>query len=95
MCRIVSWYKELKINLNVLDHNKQRTKKETTKFYFNNTHIITTSIRRLYLYKFYICDWFKSRYKTLISRNKNIEFKKKVISKWLWHNTFKIEAFNI
>ena len=56
-------------------------KKEITKFFFNSIHIITTSIQRLYLYKFYICDLFKNRYKTLMSRNKNIKFKKKVMSK--------------
>ena len=40
------------------------TKKEITKFSFNNTHITITSIRRLYLYKSYICDLLKNRYKT-------------------------------
>ena len=59
--------------------NKQQKKKQ--QIFFDNTHIITISIRRLYLYEFYIYDLFKNRYKTLINRNKNIKFKKKIMSK--------------
>ena len=54
----------------------QQTNNKKTKFYFDSTHTITISIRRLYLYKSYICDLFKSRYKTLINRNETLNLKR-------------------
>ena len=59
-------------------NNKERNNKVS----FDSTHTITTSIRRFYLYEFYKCDLFKSRYKTLISHNKNIKSKEKIMSEW-------------
>ena len=50
------------------------------KIHFDSIHTITTSIRRLYLYESYIRDLFKSRYKTLMSRNENIKSKEKIMS---------------
>ena len=40
MCWVILWCKELKINSNVSDYNKQTTKKETIKFYFDSTLLL-------------------------------------------------------
>ena len=68
--------RKIKSRLKRFRSQQINNKKEKTKFYFDSIHIIITSIQRLYLFEFYRCKLCKTRYKTLMSRKKNIKLKK-------------------
>ena len=82
MCRVTSWCKKLKIDSNVLDHNKQTNKKQQQSFILT-THILLLHRFDVYIYTNLIyAIHLRVDIKHLMSRNKKIKFKKKM-SKWL------------
>ena len=73
--------------------NKQKKKQQS--------FILAAHILLLYWFDVYIYTnliyaiYSKVDIKHLKSRNENIKFREKIMSKWFWHNIFKIKAFSI
>ena len=100
MCRVTSWYKELRIDLNVSNHNKQQTKKETTKFHFQsdrekkrrNARFRISHLAKKKFFSIFLLSWEKNFFfeEFLFSHVKNScknEFsstKKSKINDFLW-----------
>ena len=87
-----------KIKSKLKRFKSQQTNKEWKKqqSFILTAHILILHSFDVYIYtNFIYAIYSKIDIKHLMNRNENIKFREKIMSKWLWHSTLKIRAFNI